>query len=194
MIAHRLNAIIECDKILVMEDGRVVEFEHPAKLIENSVGYFHNLVSQSGPDAVARLKTMLREHGQTVDGLPPIVATGNNELSESNPFGAPLSDIVQETSEEDGQSSQESLLRQKSSTSTTPPSSSQNNPSASTSSRNSSSASNLEGTQATNAAAGEGPTQTTSTLAPSAAATVSSTTHQMPRSLGDVFAQRGPSS
>ncbi|KAK3808729.1 MAG: P-loop containing nucleoside triphosphate hydrolase protein [Benniella sp.] len=196
MIAHRLNAIIECDKILVMEDGRVVEFEHPAKLIENSEGYFHNLVSQSGPDSVARLKTMLREHGQTVGGLPPIVAAGNNERRESNSFGTPHSDIVQENSEEDGQSSQESLLRLKSSTSTTPPSSSQNNPSASASSHNSTSASNLEGTQATNATAGEGPTQTTSTLAASAAAaTVSSTTtHQMPRSLEDVFAQRGPSS
>ncbi|KAF9384264.1 Multidrug resistance-associated protein 4 [Podila verticillata] len=73
MIAHRLNTIIECDKILVLEDGRVVEFEHPTKLIENKDGYFRSLVSQSGPDAVARFKIMLREHGQMVDGEPPIV-------------------------------------------------------------------------------------------------------------------------
>ncbi|KAG0297659.1 hypothetical protein BGZ98_000528 [Dissophora globulifera] len=84
MIAHRLNTIIECDKILVMEDGRVVEFEHATKLVENKDGYFHSLVSQSGPDAVARLKLMLREHGQTVDGEPPITVVG--ESSSSSPI------------------------------------------------------------------------------------------------------------
>ncbi|KAF9973931.1 hypothetical protein BGZ73_002800 [Actinomortierella ambigua] len=67
MIAHRLNTIIECDKILVMEDGRVVEFDRPAKLIQQEKGYFHALVKQSGPDAVNRLQTMLREHGIALD-------------------------------------------------------------------------------------------------------------------------------
>ncbi|KAG0349542.1 hypothetical protein BG004_004395 [Podila humilis] len=83
MIAHRLNTIIECDKILVMEDGRVVEFDHPTKLIENKDGYFHSLVSQSGPDSVARLKIMLRELGQTVDGEPPIVLGQSSSGSKS---------------------------------------------------------------------------------------------------------------
>ncbi|KAF9585713.1 hypothetical protein BGW38_001093 [Lunasporangiospora selenospora] len=63
MIAHRLNTIIECDKVLVMEDGRVVEFDNPSRLIENNDGHFHSLVKQSGPDAVSRLKTMLKESG-----------------------------------------------------------------------------------------------------------------------------------
>ncbi|KAG0240809.1 Multidrug resistance-associated protein 4 [Actinomortierella wolfii] len=67
MIAHRLNTIIECDKILVMDDGRVVEFDRPAKLIQQENGYFHALVKQSGPDAVSRLQTMLREHGIQLD-------------------------------------------------------------------------------------------------------------------------------
>ncbi|KAF9165068.1 hypothetical protein DFQ26_000661 [Actinomortierella ambigua] len=74
MIAHRLNTIIDCDKILVMEDGRVVEFDRPAKLIQQEKGYFHALVKQSGPDAVTRLKTMLREHGISLDD-PAAVAS-----------------------------------------------------------------------------------------------------------------------
>lgn len=99
MIAHRLNTIMECDKILVMEDGRVVEFEHPTKLIENKDGYFYSLVNQSGPDSVARLKTMLREHGHTVDGEPPIAVDQTTPRGASNSTG--LSGAVPEVDEED---------------------------------------------------------------------------------------------
>ncbi|KAI8360647.1 P-loop containing nucleoside triphosphate hydrolase protein [Mortierella sp. GBAus27b] len=174
MIAHRLNTIIECDKILVMEDGRVVEFEHPAKLIENEDGYFHNLVSQSGNDSVARLKTMLREHGQTVDGQPPI---GSHRGPKS--VGTPLADTVPEDSEEQGQSSQESLLKKHHSAGT---SSSNKPPSDSKSSK--SSGKHVEEEDDSN---GEGSSRSSQLLPTPANATVSSSTAHMPRSLEDVF-------
>ncbi|KAF9202770.1 Multidrug resistance-associated protein 4 [Haplosporangium sp. Z 27] len=99
MIAHRLNTIIECDKILVMEDGRVVEFEHSTKLIDNKDGYFYNLVNQSGPDAVARLKAMLGEHGQTTESRQP--------TSRDGPSGTQPTESVQKICEEDGEISQD---------------------------------------------------------------------------------------
>ena len=34
-IAHRINTIIESDKILVMKDGKNVEFDKPSILLRN---------------------------------------------------------------------------------------------------------------------------------------------------------------
>ncbi|RMZ80689.1 hypothetical protein DV738_g2708, partial [Chaetothyriales sp. CBS 135597] len=49
VIAHRLSTIADFDKILVMGEGKVVEFDTPAKLMENTaVGVFKSLVEESG--------------------------------------------------------------------------------------------------------------------------------------------------
>lgn len=42
-IAHRLNTVIDYDRVLVLENGRVVEFDKPAKLLENRAGEFSGL-------------------------------------------------------------------------------------------------------------------------------------------------------
>ena len=43
-IAHRLNTIMDYDKVLVMDQGRVVEFDKPEVLLENKNGFFARLV------------------------------------------------------------------------------------------------------------------------------------------------------
>ena len=43
-IAHRLNTIMDYDKVLVMDQGRVVEFDKPEVLLQNNNGYFYRLV------------------------------------------------------------------------------------------------------------------------------------------------------
>ena len=43
-IAHRLNTIMDYDKVLVMDQGRVVEFDNPEILLQNNSGYFSRLV------------------------------------------------------------------------------------------------------------------------------------------------------
>ena len=47
-IAHRLNTIIDSDKVLVMDAGEVVEYDHPHILLQKSDGYFLKMVQQSG--------------------------------------------------------------------------------------------------------------------------------------------------
>ncbi|CAG9854243.1 unnamed protein product [Phyllotreta striolata] len=47
-IAHRLHTIMDSDKVLVMDAGRAVEFDHPHTLLQNESGIFYSLVQQTG--------------------------------------------------------------------------------------------------------------------------------------------------
>ncbi|XP_052753783.1 probable multidrug resistance-associated protein lethal(2)03659 [Galleria mellonella] len=48
-IAHRLNTVIDSDKILVLDAGRLMEFDHPHILLQNKKGYFRRMVAETGP-------------------------------------------------------------------------------------------------------------------------------------------------
>ena len=47
-VAHRLNTVIEMDRIMVLDEGRVVEFDVPHLLLQFSNGYFTSMVKQTG--------------------------------------------------------------------------------------------------------------------------------------------------
>lgn len=55
-IAHRLNTVMDSDKVLVMDAGSMVEFEHPYILLQNSEGYFYKMVQQTGNSMSESLK------------------------------------------------------------------------------------------------------------------------------------------
>ena len=59
VIAHRLSTIADFDKILVMSDGRQVEFDTPELLVEKEEGVFRGMVEQSGERA--RLESVIGE-------------------------------------------------------------------------------------------------------------------------------------
>ena len=46
-IAHRINTILDSDRIVVLEAGQVKEFDEPAKLIAQK-GLFYELVREAG--------------------------------------------------------------------------------------------------------------------------------------------------
>lgn len=46
-VAHRLNTIMDSDKVLVMDAGQMVEFDRPYVLLENRK-YFYQMVQQTG--------------------------------------------------------------------------------------------------------------------------------------------------
>ncbi|EMC96893.1 hypothetical protein BAUCODRAFT_106032 [Baudoinia panamericana UAMH 10762] len=55
-IAHRLQTIIDYDKVLVLDKGEVVEFGDPYELVNNERGIFHGMCEMSGD-----LELLLRE-------------------------------------------------------------------------------------------------------------------------------------
>ena len=46
-IAHRINTILDSDRIVVLDQGRVVEFDTPSTLIRQQ-GLFYKLVREAG--------------------------------------------------------------------------------------------------------------------------------------------------
>ena len=47
-IAHRLNSIINCDKILVLEEGEVDEYDHPRTQARNPNSFLGEDDQESG--------------------------------------------------------------------------------------------------------------------------------------------------
>jgi ATP-binding cassette subfamily C (CFTR/MRP) protein 1 len=46
-IAHRINTILDSDRIVVLERGEVAEFDTPSALIQRK-GLFYDLVKEAG--------------------------------------------------------------------------------------------------------------------------------------------------
>ncbi|XP_057458600.1 ABC transporter C family member 12-like isoform X2 [Lotus japonicus] len=49
IIAHRLNTIIDCDRILLLDAGRVLEYGSPEELLKNEESAFNKMVQSTGP-------------------------------------------------------------------------------------------------------------------------------------------------
>ncbi|GAB9475595.1 Multidrug resistance-associated protein abc superfamily, partial [Globisporangium polare] len=47
IIAHRINTILHCDKIAVMDAGRVAEFGSPSELLSQPESIFTSLAKRS---------------------------------------------------------------------------------------------------------------------------------------------------
>ena len=47
-IAHRLNTIMDYDKIMVLEDGKIAEFDNVSNLMSSKNGIFYSMAKESG--------------------------------------------------------------------------------------------------------------------------------------------------
>ena len=64
-IAHRLNTIIDFDKIIVMDKGNVVEVGRPLQLLDDTKGFLHHMVKAMGTDAANALRQKaIAAHGR----------------------------------------------------------------------------------------------------------------------------------
>lgn len=47
-MAHRLRTVIDYDRLVVLDKGKIVEFDTPWKLIRKKDGVFRNMALKSG--------------------------------------------------------------------------------------------------------------------------------------------------
>jgi len=67
VVAHRLHTIIDCDQVLVIDEGRAVEQGSPAALLANKDGEFHRLVEATGPVTSKELHALALGKGKGGD-------------------------------------------------------------------------------------------------------------------------------
>lgn len=48
IIAHRLESILDCNKVLVLEKGEILEYASPATLLDDKNSMFSNMIKNSG--------------------------------------------------------------------------------------------------------------------------------------------------
>ncbi|XP_057653050.1 ATP-binding cassette sub-family C member 4-like [Diorhabda carinulata] len=69
-VAHRLNTIMDSDKVLVMDSGAMVEFDHPYLLLQNPNGVFYKMVTESGKNLGEQLTKIAKENYERHPPLP----------------------------------------------------------------------------------------------------------------------------
>ncbi|XP_067014167.2 probable multidrug resistance-associated protein lethal(2)03659 [Anabrus simplex] len=60
-IAHRLHTVMDSDKVLVMDAGTMVEFDHPYTLLQNPNGFLYKMVQQTGKATIDTLTKVAHE-------------------------------------------------------------------------------------------------------------------------------------
>lgn len=59
-IAHRLNTVMDSDRILVMDAGNLVEIEHPYVLLKEPSSHLYGLVEQTGKATSNKLRSVAK--------------------------------------------------------------------------------------------------------------------------------------
>ena len=100
IIAHRIATVIDCDAVIVLDQGKLIEFGSPAALLRNGespngpgTGYFARMVAEYGDDMAQQLRRQAeaaemaakqQQHGQQHDKEGKGVSTLSVTVSTSS--------------------------------------------------------------------------------------------------------------
>ena len=87
-IAHRLNTIMDSDKVLVMDHGQAIEFDHPYILLQKEQSHFNSMVKETGKLMYEQLKKIAEEaynehSARTESQAEPHILNGNTVFKDS---------------------------------------------------------------------------------------------------------------
>lgn len=57
-IAHRLRTVIDYNRVMLLEDGKLIEFDTPANLLANKESKFYALCKATGKEEFSMLKML----------------------------------------------------------------------------------------------------------------------------------------
>lgn len=71
-IAHRLHTVMDSDRVMVLDAGRVVELGHPHVLLQQRSGHLYRLVEKTGEGSAKHLRYVAeRSYHKRVMGQQP---------------------------------------------------------------------------------------------------------------------------
>ncbi|XP_066928579.1 ATP-binding cassette sub-family C member 4-like [Clytia hemisphaerica] len=110
-IAHRLNTIIDSDRVMVMDEGEIVEFDLPYNLLQTSDGHLRKLVDQTGEVEAKRLESLARE-AMSAKIDDSIMADNDVEEQENGPSNDVIKMVDEEmtNSLQDGSENEKEVL------------------------------------------------------------------------------------
>ncbi|KAJ6612167.1 hypothetical protein B0H10DRAFT_2437162 [Mycena sp. CBHHK59/15] len=71
-IAHRIRSVVTYDRIMLLDQGRIAEFDRPAALLADPASKFHALCKAAGADEFAMLKKLAGSSGFAVRVPVPV--------------------------------------------------------------------------------------------------------------------------
>ncbi|XP_060072940.1 ATP-binding cassette sub-family C member 4-like isoform X1 [Ylistrum balloti] len=80
-IAHRLNTIMDSDRVLVLDEGNIVEFNKPYVLLQDEDGHFYRMVQQTGKNEAEHLLEVAHDcyHADISSIIPTLSSVHDDE-------------------------------------------------------------------------------------------------------------------